>query len=258
MSYSVCNTKRSSTTDLQSLECTQPVRQSKRIMLKKEKVEQAKSAVSLPPCPDKWDSVFWNQFKIKVPVTFTAQMQVDSGCKEKIESCWKRLSSSVIADHSQSEHRGYIRCIEESHPKGSDRWTEKYKIKWIGPEVGYGLFARRPYSQNSIIGFYTGYLTSDVVDQEYAFEWVGTPYEEDRLAIDGLKMGNATRFMNHAPTYIDGHKNHKCNVSAVEVFYNGLPHILFIAERSIASKEQLCYDYGDGYWEKKGVKPSLL
>lgn len=185
-------------------------------------------------------------------------MIVDPACKEKLESCWAELLPKFKADPSQSENRAYIRCIEESSAKGVDRWTEKYKVKWISPDVGYGLFARKAYAQNSVIGCYTGYLTSDVVDQEYAFEWVDTSYRKACLAIDGSKMGNATRFMNHAPTRIDEQKNTKCNVSTVAVFYNGLPYIIFIADRVIAPKEQLCYDYGDGYWEKKGVEPSLL
>lgn len=205
-----------------------------------------------------FDPTFFDLYQIQVPVTFTAQVHIDRGCKRKVERCWSRLNPDLIADPENPESRRCIACIDGSKESGIDAWTQKYTVRWINDEIGHGLFAKAPYKKNEVIGCYAGVLTSKVKNQEYSFEWPDSPYAEEDLAIDGFHMGNATRFMNHAPEKIDKRVNRSCNVSSVEFFHDGMPHIIFIARRPIETGEQLCYDYGESYWEKKGYEPTVL
>lgn len=229
-------------------------------VLKKRKSEEPPT----PPSLEDYDPTYFERFDIQVDVEYTATMHVDPSCTAELKKCWKKLDhdskleNDASLDPTDRESQRYIACIKGSKENGIDPWTKRYEVQWISPEVGYGLFAKTSYKKDEVIGVYAGDLTSHVDDQEYAFEWPNTPYEKAKISIDGRERGNATRFMNHAPEKINKKSNPASNVSTVEFFYKGLPYIIFIARRPIQEGEQLCYDYGDGYWEKKGVDPTLF
>lgn len=206
----------------------------------------------------KIDQGFFRFSPSKVDVKYSAVVQIDPACEKTLKRCWSQLKTDQIANPENPECRRYIACIQGSREDGLDPWAQKHEVKWIDSTVGYGLFAKVSYKKNETIGFYTGHLTTRVKNLDYAFEWPDTPYETNKICIDGRKQGNATRFMNHAPEKFGKICNPCCNVSTVEFFYNGLPYIIFIAQRSIFSGEQLCYDYGIGYWEYKGISPTIF
>lgn len=66
--------------------------------------------------------------------------------------------------------------------------------------------------------------------------------------IDAQDSGNHTRFINHS---------FKPNLEPVSVYFHGLIHIIIYASKTIASGAQLCYDYGEDYWKKRG-KPKIF
>jgi hypothetical protein len=200
-----------------------------------------------------YNPVFYRLFQIQISVEYVAQTRIDPSCQQLLQQCWSQLKVTQTANTS-FECNQYIKCIEDSREDGSDPWTQKYDVRWINESVGYGLFAKTVYKKNEVIGVYTGYLTSQAQNKEYVFQWTDPPYE-NRICIDGLQQGNATRFMNHAATKIAGIKNRACNASSVEFFYNGLPYVIFITDRKVNPDEQLCYDYGAGYWEQRDITP---
>jgi|GEM_PF-3259679 len=221
-------------------------------------VPTPKPSLSVSPSPQlpSYDPVFFRLFQIQVTVEYAARAIINPACQRFLQQCWSRLRKDQIANDS-SESKRYIECIEGSRDDGSDPWVQKYDVRWINESVGYGLFAKTAYKKNEVIGVYTGYLTSRAQNKEYVFQWTDPPYE-NKVCIDGLRQGNATRFMNHALTKIKGVRNHACNVSSVEFFYNGIPYVIFITDRKVNPDEQLCYDYGRGYWEQREITPVVF
>jgi hypothetical protein len=197
-------------------------------------------------------------FPRNITVQYIANIKIDSACRKILKKCWSQLKPEQIANAENPECKRYIACIQESRADGLDPWSQKYEVRWIDATIGYGLYAKVSYKRNETIGFYAGYLTRKKENLDYAFEWPDTPYEGGKICIDGRLQGNATRFMNHASEKNGKNRNSANNVSTVEFFYEGLPYIIFIAQRSILAGEQLCYDYGDGYWEHKKMNPTIF
>ncbi len=115
-----------------------------------------------------------------------------------------------------------------------------------------GVFAKTPISKNQVIGVYAGELLplSSLQGEnayEYLFEFPDTAFK--KWAIDGRKVGNFTRFMNHCPPKRE-------NVSSVEFFYGNCPRVIFVASKNIQVGDELLYDYGKTYWENAGIEPN--
>ncbi len=58
------------------------------------------------------------------------------------------------------------------------------------------------------------------------------------------------RYMNHT-------SDEFANAKTVEYYYDGLPFIMFVATHRINLGDRIQYNYGDGYWETKKVKPII-
>ena len=70
--------------------------------------------------------------------------------------------------------------------------------------------------------------------------------------IDAARLGNKTRFINHA----DNEKN-GLNCEAKIVLVNGEHRIKFSALRDIATGEELLFNYGKKFAEKHGLSKIL-
>ena len=198
------------------------------------------------------DPVFLKKFGIETKVRYSNKVTIDPAYRKKAQAAWETYKNdyAVFAGESiQKEIQKYEECIAGSSPDGFDKWTDKYEVKWISKDVGYGLFAKSNYEKNEVIGFYSGVVTHLVENKEYSFDWFDSPFEG--LSTDGANESNATRYINHA-------SNKKANVTAIEHHSGGLPYIIFVAKSAIAAGKQFFYDYGAGYWEKKGIEPISL
>lgn len=119
-------------------------------------------------------------------------------------------------------------------------------IRWIGENIGYGLFTNKPLSQWEFIGEYTGILRRrrlifpDINDYCFMYpkEWISLK----AFTIDSVATGNFTRFINHSDTP---------NLESVSVYHGGIFHIIFRAIKEIPAGTQLTYDYGDIYWRSR-------
>jgi SET domain-containing protein len=67
--------------------------------------------------------------------------------------------------------------------------------------------------------------------------------------IDAQDFGNHTRFINHS---------FQGNLEPASVYCDGLMHVIFYANKTIPAGTQLCYDYGEDYWEKRGKPANLI
>lgn len=124
--------------------------------------------------------------------------------------------------------------------------TPDVTIRWMGAEVGYGLFTDKPLKKWEYIGEYTGTLRRRNLFfpniNDYCFmyprEWISLK----AFTIDSKTQGNYTRFINHSDYP---------NCESVAVFHGGIYHIIFRAIQDIPAGTQLTYDYGDVYWNRR-------
>jgi len=126
----------------------------------------------------------------------------------------------------------------------SEGYTEELIIGWINDKIGYGAFAARDIEAGTYIGTYTGEVRRlawfNPDHNAYCFlyptRWCGL-----RLyAIDGMRVGNELRFMNHSSNP---------NVVPYCVIDRNLLHQIFCAKEKIPKGTELTWDYGRGYWK---------
>lgn len=134
-----------------------------------------------------------------------------------------------------------------SEIKGGD--AESLEVRYISPQVGYGLFASSPFLPNSWIGIYSGRVRRSSLETTYAFEHVMAPGIPTKYCIDGEYEGGLVRFINHS----SDHPNVRLRLATVEKE----TFLILTAMRRIERGEQLLYNYGPAYWEKRG-KPALF
>lgn len=120
-------------------------------------------------------------------------------------------------------------------------------IKWADEQMGFGVFANRPFAKGAYLGEYVGLVRSRSrrLDRknDYCFEYavgIKSPW-----IIDAKNQGNHARFINHS--------DHP-NIEPIAVFADGVMHIIFIALKPIPVGEQLFYEYGPYFWKKRSDK----
>lgn len=127
--------------------------------------------------------------------------------------------------------------------------TVPVSVKEVSPEVGRGLFADAPIKKSGFIGEYIGDVKR--LDPEnmgdYAF-WFPPRTGLEDYVIDASKAGNELRFANHSS---DPNMDIRC------VNSEGEWHVIFTAKRDISPGEQLTFDYGPAYWEKRKAPQEL-
>jgi len=175
----------------------------------------------------------------KMGITFKSDLVVRPSDKPALARAWKRAAQS---DPKDPEVRRMITAIRA-------RKTAPVVIKEVRlkKELQRGLFAAAPIKKGAVVGHYSGRLLRECVvncDSDYVFSFSDKAYM--KWLIDGEKVGNHMRFINHSKKY---------NLEAVELYYGKLPRIVFIACRDIKKGEELFFSYGAEYWKTKGVKP---
>ena len=119
-------------------------------------------------------------------------------------------------------------------------------VKWMGEELGYGLFTNQKLKKWDYIGEYAGLLRRrgllkrDVNDYcfQYPREWATCK----PFTIDSEDLGNYTRFINHSDTP---------NIESISFFHDGIFRIGFRALEEIKPGCHLTYDYGGVYWKHR-------
>ncbi len=154
------------------------------------------------------------------------------------------------------------RCVKEDRKKWIDprqKWLGSYysqeirapfnpdvTISWIDPVFGYGVFTNKPIPRNAYVGEYTGIVRKrrffGRLKNHYCFDYtigfgMKTPY-----VIDAEQHGNYARYINHSD---------EPNLETASVLCDGVMHIIMYALTDIPAGSQLCYDYGENYWEKR-------
>jgi len=189
----------------------------------------------------------------------------------------QKLFKSVGCNH--------INCMEINYPQLSEikpRQTELYKadaknidmlskkyekdvlekklapmyLKWISPEVGYGIFAANNIAPGDFIGVYAGQLRAvrsgndkNPEDLDYAWYYTIDTHDGKKLIVDGKHRGNELRFINHATLP---------NTKRIDVIVGDRFYVCYVAQQSIPKNTQLTVSYGDGYWSTRNIDPKLF
>ncbi|MCI5052272.1 MAG: SET domain-containing protein-lysine N-methyltransferase [Simkaniaceae bacterium] len=150
----------------------------------------------------------------------------------------KRLKKIKIAQMN----KWMLSLYQEDYHKGVQ---PQLLLKWIDPFLGHGLFANQEIPGLTYIGEYAGLVRKrkKALDRanDYVFGYVAGPHETP-FVIDARKQGNHTRFINHSD---------EPNLLSRWVIIDGVSHIIFFTKRNITKGEQLSYDYGPIYWNKR-------
>lgn len=124
--------------------------------------------------------------------------------------------------------------------------VEKCSIRWVSPEIGYGLFAERTFPAQQYLGVYGGevkrvsWIWPGRSDYKFRYPtraWSWIPY-----TIDAEKKGNVLRFLNHSE---------KGNVEMIGVYCEPLMYVIARTCREVKKGEELRYDYGPYYWRNR-------
>lgn len=181
---------------------------------------------------------------------------------------YQHLASSLQDDVNQNGPQQSSSHARQSIPP-------EYNLREI-PGKGTGVITTIPIPQNTAVGDYTGeMLTQDEKDQRYLpslepmrtqvdLAWIQSridraqtvtgdyvyavtvPDGKPPIYIDSEDedVGGWTRFVNHSSD------PEGCNLvpKSVHESWDGMPRVWFVAKRDIEAGEELCFDYGDGYW----------
>lgn len=124
-------------------------------------------------------------------------------------------------------------------------------IKKVNPLVGYGVFAEKIIPELAFVGEYTGVVRKRRFwgdsSNDYVFGYVIGP-QSTPWVVDARERGNFTRFINHS---------YDPNVTSKWIIVDGVAHIILFANRLIHPGEQLTYDYGPKYWQKRSFPQSF-
>ncbi|HSW76844.1 MAG TPA: SET domain-containing protein-lysine N-methyltransferase [Candidatus Saccharimonadales bacterium] len=158
--------------------------------------------------------------------------------------------------NSYKEDSKEIEALSKKYEKDiKDRKLAPMYIKWISPEIGYGIFASRDIVAGEFIGVYAGQLrqvqmngkTPD--DTDYAWYYSCDTHDGKKLIIDGKYRGNELRFINHATNP---------NTKKIDTIVDDCFYVCYVAQKDIARDKELSVSYGDGYWTTRNKKPNLI
>lgn len=206
---------------------------------------------------EKEQSGIIKSFKEK-EIEYVADVQIDPKYQSTISAIFSSIPDDKLSDDTNSEGRTCSLCIKTASDDASDKYASAIEIKEVifsledgSKIVEKGVFAKQQIKKGSAIGIYAGDLVPlDAYkdrDKDYVFEFSEPAFE--KWGIDAKKRGNFTRYINHC-------KEENENVTGVGFYDGNIPRIIFIATTCIQKGTQIMYDYGDGYWERKGFKPS--
>lgn len=130
-------------------------------------------------------------------------------------------------------------------------YQESLTIRWIGNEVGWGVFTRKDLPQGVFICEYGGIVRKKTrLDRKnpYCFEYALTRSLSSSYVIDAKNEGSIARFINHGEN---------SNLVPMLATLGGLTHVIFLTKKPIARETQLLYNYGLSYWNQRAVPKNL-
>src|ERR1043165_686045 len=174
-------------------------------------------------------------------ISYLSTLQfIDGKTQDKVEKrCAKALAKEWITPRQKWLGHYYADGIRGALPLD-------LRIDWIDEKIGYGVWTNREIPEHGFLGEYTGVLRKRMFfgrwKNRYCFDYNIGEGRKSRYVIDAQDFGNHTRFINHS---------YEPNLEPASVFCDGLLHVILFAPNRIPANTQLCYDYGEDYWQKR-------
>ena len=130
----------------------------------------------------------------------------------------------------------------------------KLEIKKVDDTVGYGVFAKEKIPAGSFIKQYTGNVKAvdgSKKDDNNESNYLLQVSDMDKLwlVIDAEHVGNESRFFNHS-------YDPNCTVKIAYIFgQTETVQMWIVATKDILPGEEICWDYGCEYWQRKKIVP---
>ena len=140
----------------------------------------------------------------------------------------------------------YYDEITETYGKYvQNRYLAPMSLRWLGDDVGYGVFASEDILADGFIGIYTGEVVArqDYMSVDYAWAYPLKTLEGGKIILDAKFKGNEMRFVNDSRTP-------NCVVKYV-LGFDGIWHVCYVASKLIKKGEQILVSYGEGYWKTR-------
>ena len=180
-------------------------------------------------------------FEKALHIRYLSELQFDS---EEIRKIVERKCERALAKEWITPRQKWLGHYYAEGIRG--KVALDLAIAWMSEGVGYGLWTNRDILPQTFIGEYTGLLRKRKFwgrwKNRYCFDYTIGPRRSTSLVIDCKNSGNHTRFINHS--------SHS-NLDLVSVYYEGMIHVILIANKAIPAGTQLFYDYGEEYWTKR-------
>jgi uncharacterized protein len=167
-----------------------------------------------------------------------AQNKIERRCAKALRKAWISPRQKWLGHYYAHGIRGNIHL--------------DLTIAWIDDKIGYGVWTNVDIPAQAYIGEYAGILRKRAFwgkwKNRYCFDYNIGEGKNSGHVIDAQDFGNYTRFINHS---------FEPNLEPASVYCDSLVHIIVYAPKAIPAGTQLCYDYGEDYWKKRG-KPKKL
>lgn len=119
-------------------------------------------------------------------------------------------------------------------------------VEWINETIGYGLFARRAFKKDEFVGEYVGKVRKcrrfSPELNGYCMHLPSRFWSFHYYVIDAESDGNEMRFANHSD---------EATMRPISLLDRNLLHVGLFAKRDIEPGEELTFNYGKDYWQKR-------
>jgi len=129
---------------------------------------------------------------------------------------------------------------------------DRYEVRYMGRELGFGVYARKNIRKGTMIGQYTGVQkANDLEDIAYAYSQYNSGF---KWHTNARYYGNITRFINHAMHAsergfaVQNKGVRGANIIPVRHNVQGNNVVIYFADEDIAIGAPLLVDYGVDYY----------
>ncbi|XP_065840903.1 histone-lysine N-methyltransferase EHMT2-like [Oscarella lobularis] len=189
------------------------------------------------------------------------QLCIERGCNcarsSKRRRLWFDSEGKINADIKKFKNPIVFECnpkcsCSSQCPNRVVQKGLKYRLELFRTlSKGWGVRAKENIPMGSMICEYAGQLITDeaanlMKDDTYLFDLDVDGQMDGCMCINACEYGNVSRFINHSC---------EPNVFPVRVFTEHhdrkFPKMIFFAEQDISVDEEICFDYGDRFWNIK-------
>ncbi len=130
-------------------------------------------------------------------------------------------------------------------------------LRWLGTQVGYGVFAQQAIKEGQFIGIYGGVVQNKetVKNKDYAWAYPTNTINDE--PVDGIHLSLDARFAGNEMRFVNDGINPNCIVRYV-IGHDNYWHVCYVALQNIAQDEQLLVSYGKAYWDTRTYKYQAL